>query len=280
MDTGGYRAYASEDVVTGEGVAVELPVASTVARSVSGLIDVVVQFVLLIVIGFTSSWVTGRSSEAVATSVGLVSALAVLVGLPTAVETLSRGRSLGKLAMGLRTVRDDGGPITSRHALTRALVGVVEIWTMLGIPAVVTSMLNSRCKRLGDLAAGTYVVSQRSRMRLLAPPQMPPPLAAWAATADIAALPDGLSVAVRQFLARSASLTPASRDALGADLYREVTRLVAPAPPPGIHPEYVLAAVVAERRTRDEQRLARHQQLRDRLVAPDPLLPPAHRPWG
>ena len=35
----------------------------------------------------------------------------VMVVLPTTVETLTRGRSLGKLAMGIRIVRDDGGPV-------------------------------------------------------------------------------------------------------------------------------------------------------------------------
>ncbi|HET7761976.1 MAG TPA: RDD family protein, partial [Phycicoccus sp.] len=172
----GYRAYASEDVVTGEGVAVELPVASVLARAASQLIDVVVALFLLVVVSFVAAVLTGDSSEAVATAVGLVSVVLVLVGLPTAMETATRGRTLGKLALGLRVVRDDGGPVTVRHSLTRALVGFVEIWLLLGVPALVASVLNSRSKRLGDMAAGTYVVTQRSRMRLLAPPVMPPPL--------------------------------------------------------------------------------------------------------
>jgi uncharacterized RDD family membrane protein YckC len=269
----GYRAYASEDVVTGEGVAVELPVASVLARAGSQLIDVVIALVLLVAVSFATALLTGQSSEAVSTAVGLVSVVLVLVGLPTALETATRGRTLGKLALGLRVVRDDGGPVTVRHALTRALLGFVEIWLLLGVPALVASVLNSRSKRLGDMAAGTYVVTQRSRMRLLAPPVMPPPLASWATSADVAALPPGLTVAVRQFLSRAGTLTPQSRALLGDELLREVLRHVAPPPPAGIHGEYVLAAVVAERRRRDLDRLAREQRLRERVVAPDPLAP-------
>lgn len=269
----GYRAYASEDVVTGEGVAVELPVASVLARAASQLIDVVVALFLLVVVSFAAAVLTGDSSEAVATAVGLVSVVLVLVGLPTALETATRGRTLGKLALGLRVVRDDGGPVTVRHSLTRALVGFVEIWLLLGVPALVASVLNSRSKRLGDMAAGTYVVTQRSRMRLLAPPVMPPPLAAWATSADVASLPPGLTVAVRQFLSRAGTLTPQSRATLGDELLREVLRHVAPPPPHGVHGEYVLAAVIAERRRRDLDRLARDQLLRERVVAPDPLAP-------
>ncbi len=274
MDTtGAYRAYASEDVVTGEGVAVELPVATTLVRAVSGVIDIVVAIVLLVAVGIGVGYLTGETSDAVARAVGLVGVVLVLVVLPATVETLTRGRTLGKLALGLRVVRDDGGPITSRHAITRALVGFVEIWMLFGIPALVASVLNSRSKRLGDMAAGTYVVTQRSRIRLLEPPAMPPPLAAWARSADVATLPAGLTVAVRQFLSRAHTLTPQSRAVLGGELLTEVMRHVAPAPPPGVHGEYVLAAVIAERRRRDTERLAREQRLRERVVAPDPLVP-------
>jgi uncharacterized RDD family membrane protein YckC len=270
---GGYRAYTGEDVVTGEGVAVELPVATTMVRAGSILIDIAVSLVLLVGVTIAVGMLVAESSGAVAQAMSLVSVVTVLVGLPAALETFTRGRTLGKLALGLRVVRDDGGPITSRHAITRALVGFVEIWMFLGIPALVASVLNSRSKRLGDMAAGTYVVTERSRMRLLAPPQMPPPLAAWAESADVATLPPGLTVAVRQFLARAGTLTPESRDTLGGELLAEVLRHVAPPPPPGFHGEYVLAAVVAERRRRDAQRLARDQWLRDRVLTPDPLLP-------
>jgi uncharacterized RDD family membrane protein YckC len=274
--TGGYRAYASEDVVTSEGVAVELPVATTMVRTGSILIDIVISIALLIGMLFAVEVLAAEASAAVGQALELVGVVLVLVALPATLETVTRGRTIGKFAFGLRVVRDDGGPITSRHAITRALIGFVEIWMFTGIPALVASILNSRSKRLGDMAAGTYVVTQRSRMRLLAPPQMPPPLAAWATSADVAALPPGLTVAVRQFLSRAGTLTPASRATLGGELLGDVMRYVAPPPPPGFHGEYVLAAVVAERRRRDTERLAREQRLRERVVAPDPLLTRRH----
>ena len=39
-----------------------------------------------------------------------------------------------------------------------------------------------------------------------------------------------------------------------------------PAPPPGHHPETVLAAILATRRQRDADRLAREQRLRERYL--------------
>ena len=47
--------------------------------------------------------------DLVALSVFIVLFVTCFVGLPVAVETLTRGRSVGKLALGLRVVRDDGG---------------------------------------------------------------------------------------------------------------------------------------------------------------------------
>lgn len=263
-----YRAYASEDVITGEGVAVELPVAGLPLRMASGAIDLVVTIVLIIVVAITFGVLTAASSEAVGRTFGILAIVLVLVVLPTTIETWSRGRSLGKLIMGLRVVRDDGGPITARHALTRALIGSIEIVAFGGAPAVVASMIHPRGKRLGDMAAGTYAVSQRAKLRLAPPPQMPPQLAAWAASADIATLPSGMAIAIRQFLTRAAGLSPVVRAEMGNQLLASALTHVAPGPPPGHHPETVLAAIIADRRRRDTERLAREEGLRQRLIHP------------
>lgn len=267
----GYRSYGTDDLVTGEGVEVELPIAGVPSRAASGLIDLLVAGALLLGGSIALSLLTAGASDAVAGAAGIILAVGVTVALPTLVETFTRGRTLGKLALGLRVVRDDGGPITVRHALTRALVGWVEIYLLFGSGALVTAMVNPRAKRLGDMAAGTYVVTQRAPMRMLPPPQMPPGLARWAAGADLAALPPGLAIAVRQFLGRAQTLSPASRHQLGQELLGAVLPHVAPPPPPGFHAEYVLAAVVADRRRRDADRLAREDALRQRVLPADPL---------
>lgn len=270
-DPGGYRSYAGDDMITGEGVAVEVPVASVAARMASGAIDVIVTIVVLVAGVFAIGAVAGGSSDAVLGVLFIGLSVLAFIVLPTAVETLSRGRSLGRLALGLRTLRDDGGPTTFRHALVRGLVGYVEIYLLVGVPAILASMVHPRAKRLGDMAAGTIVISQRAALRLTSPPQMPPALMHWAMSADIAALPSGLTVAVRQFLARAPGLSPASRHTLGVDLLASTLAYVAPQPPPGFHPEVVLSAIVAERRRRDLDRLWREEQLRRRVLPADPL---------
>ncbi len=263
--------YDPDDLVTGEAVALELPLASVAVRTVSGLVDVTVTVLVLLAGSAVLDVLTTGASEAVRRAGSILLVAGALVVLPTALETSTRGRSVGKLVLGLRTVRGDGGPLTARAALVRALVGVVEVYALFGAPALVTALVSRRGLRLGDLAAGTCVLAVRVRLRLPAPAPPPPGLTGWASAADIAALPDGAAVAARRFLQRAATLAPASRSALAARLRADLLSRVAPAPPPGWPDEAVVAAVLAERARRDAARLAREDALRGRVLPPDPL---------
>jgi uncharacterized RDD family membrane protein YckC len=261
-----YATLTTDDLVTGEAVALDLPPAGLGIRMASGLVDVIVTTLLLVGLMLGLVIAALRADDALVQVATLAAIIVSFLVFPTALETLTRGRSLGKLAFGLRTVRDDAGPISFQHAFVRALVGVVEIYLFFGVPAFFSALLSARGKRLGDYAAGTYVVRERVKLALPLPPAVPPPLAAWAAGADMTALPTGLALAVRQFLGRLPQLDPASRATIGHRLATAVSEYVAPAPPAGTPPEAYLAAVVATRRDRDARRLAREAELRRRLA--------------
>ncbi|MGZ4450793.1 MAG: RDD family protein [Nocardioides sp.] len=267
MSTPEFATLTTDDLVTGEAVALDLPPAGLASRIASGLVDVVVTVLLLVAMVLLFTVAALQTDEALLWVAFLATLIVVLLVVPTTVETLTRGRSIGKWALGLRTVRDDAGPISFQHAFVRALVGIVEVYLFSGVPAFFSALLSGRGKRLGDYAAGTYVVRERVKVRLAPPPLMPPPLAEWAAGADMASLPTGLALAVRQFLARLPQVDAASRASIGGRLATQVSAYVAPPPPPGTPPEAFLAAVVASRRERDQARLARESDLRARLTA-------------
>ncbi|WP_449385549.1 RDD family protein [Cellulomonas soli] len=240
-----------EGIVTGEGVLLDARPASFASRALGAVIDLL----LLGVVGFIAVMVlvaTGAvSSDQGARIVGVVLLATGTVIVPTTVETLTRGRSLGKLIAGIRIVRDDGGPIVFRQAFVRALVGVGELWAAGGSVALISSMVHPQGKRIGDMLAGTYAVRVRGKAPRRDVLPMPPHLARWAQDADIARLPDGLALSARQFVLRAGRLHPASRVELGSELTAQVQRYVRPLPPPGTHPESFLVAVLAERRTRE-----------------------------
>lgn len=253
-------------MVTGEAVELDLRPASFASRAVSGFIDLVIQLAVLSALLYVVTRLGFSLDAAAAAALNLTLVVLVLVGIPMLAETLTRGRTAGKLVMGLRTVRDDGGPIRLRHAVVRALLEIVDV-VPLGGPALISSLASPTGKRLGDVLAGTYVVRERGAAKAAPPVLMPPALEGWARHADIARLPDGLALSVRQMLGRSAQLHPRSRDELGLQLARAVAPHVAPPPPAGTHPEAFLSAVLAERRTRDLARLARERATRGRQAS-------------
>jgi uncharacterized RDD family membrane protein YckC len=260
-----------DDFVTGEAVALDLPPASIGSRILSGFLDYTIVWVVTFTLVAAGTALSRQLDDALVAATLLVCFLAAWLGYPITMETLTRGRSLGKMAAGLRTVRDDAGPITFRHALTRGLLGVVEVYLLWGVPAILASLMSSKGKRLGDMVAGTYVVRDRVTAQLPPPVTMPPHLTSWARSADISQLPDDLAMAVRTFLPAAPTMTPESRDEMGRRLLAEMSLYVSPPPPPGNHPEYVLAAILADRRRRDTLRLSRDASLRKRLTVPDRL---------
>ena len=126
----------------------------------------------------------GGLDESSSQALTLVLVVMGLLGYPVLVETATRGLSLGKLAAGLRVVRDDGGPIRFRQALVRGLLGVVEIYTLPFI-ALIASLSSRRGKRLGDQLAGTYVIRTRTPVYRTPPPEMPPFPASWASRTGV-----------------------------------------------------------------------------------------------
>ena len=268
-------------LVSGEAVELDVRFARIGSRVLALLIDIATQLALLVILSTFLPLVLillgDAADEALEAGFQIAAVVLVLVGYPVTTETLLRGRTLGKLAMGLRVVRDDGGPIGFRHALTRGLVGVALEWPglVLGLTWIVsltTMLAQPRGKRLGDLAAGTIVIHERTPSTLGWAPTMPPALARWAACLDLAGLDDDLALAVRHFLARNRQISGPARDRIGYALAVEVAACVTPPPPRGVPGWMYLAAVLAERHRRAARRIARARATRA-AVWPEPVLP-------
>ncbi|MBO0830426.1 MAG: RDD family protein [Actinobacteria bacterium] len=240
------------EIVTGEGVPLDLPAAGYPTRIVAKLIDLAAQLgVGLLVLIPVVAAVSHNSSYAAA--IYVAGYVVVLVGYPTAFETLSRGKTLGKLALGIRVVGDDGSPVRFRQALVRALAGVIEI-VLLAPVGLISSLINARGKRIGDIFAGTYVITERVPAASVLQPVyavVPPPLAEWGRSLQVDRLSDQAVEAAASYLRRFAELNAESRESLGARLASTVAAQVSPPPPPGTPPVAYLSAVLAVRRQRE-----------------------------
>lgn len=257
-------------ILTGEAVPLDIRVAGLGSRALARMLDAVFQVLsaaLLVVIDLTvlsAASTTGViSADAAIAEAALLVAIAVaMLGYPVLFETLARGRTPAKLVLGLRVVRDDGGPITFRQAMTRALVGFAIEWPgLVGAPltwiATIWVMIASPVnKRLGDQVAGTVVIHEHTPAAWGWLPAMPPLLAGWAARLDLAGIDNDLALAIRDFLTRYRRIREPARGRLGERLAREVAAVTNPPPPPGTPAWMYLAAVHAERHRRAQARLA------------------------
>lgn len=239
------------ELVTGEAVALDLRPTGFALRAAGTIIDFLAYLLAYLALWLGLSWLASAvgAEEAVFTIIGIGSLVLCIVVAPITIETLTRGRSLGKLAVGARIVRDDGGGIGFRHAAIRALVGVFEIFMTLGGLAALVGLFSSRSKRLGDLIAGSY--SQHERVDRAETPVfgVPVELTGWAGIADVARMPDPLSRRISQFLAQAAKLSPDRRPLVARSLAREASAYVSPVP--DADAELFLAALTVVRRERE-----------------------------
>ncbi len=242
------------NLITGDAVSLDLRIAGLPSRTLALAVDVVVQVALLMAGTILVGWVfSGGGSPGAAAAMTLGVVVLALVVWPTILETVTRGRSLGKMMMGLRVVRDDGGPIRMRHSLVRALAMVfVDLWVTSGVVGGLSALISTRAKRMGDHLAGTLVVGERMPRSAVALAEiaMPAPLAGWAAGLDLVGMPDGLALNARTFLHRASAMDPAVRERTAARLATEVAGYVRTPAPLGTPAEAYLAAVLAERTRR------------------------------
>ena len=273
MTISGPRALVAEDeILTGEAVALDRQPLGLGLRLLGGLIDALlgwIVFLAIAVFGAASLVDAGVLDEGTYQIFAIVALVVCFAVVPIAVETLTRGRSLGKLAAGGRIVRSDGGAIGFRHAFIRGLLGVLEVYMTLGGVALVVGMFTPRAQRLGDLIAGTY--SERARRTRLPDPApgVPDPLAAWARVADVARLPDRLDAQVTRFASGSGNLSPAVRARIAEELAGDVAPYVTPLP--AVAPELMLLGVAAVRRERERRMLRTERERAEIFAGQDPF---------
>lgn len=222
-------------VVTPEAVELELDSAGLASRFLAAWLDMMILFTVLYAvltvasIGVAAGATGGAAGDGVfAVVMLLILTFALLVLWPTIWEVATKGRSIGKLALGLRVVTIEGAPIGVRHAVIRGALGLFEILLTAGVVAVGVALGSRRFRRMGDHLAGTIVVRERGAVGVGAAPHrfVPyPGWEAWTARLDATRLtPDDYRL-VRTYLLRSRQLPVEARHTLGRQLLARVLPL-------------------------------------------------------
>lgn len=234
-------------VVTPEAVPLDLRLAGLGSRFLGLVIDWAIQFGALFALLMGSIGLTGGELGGVGVAILILLSFLIIFGYPVALETLWRGRTVGKAALGLRVVTTEGGPVTFRHAAIRTALGIVDFPLTSGAAAVISVLVSRRNQRLGDLAAGTLVLRERTG---LAQPvattfAVPAGLEGYAASLDVSGLTAEDYRAVRALVLRAPNLSAPVRYQLAVEMADALSSRVRPLPPAGIQPLWYLICVAA-----------------------------------
>ena len=217
------------EVETADHVVLRYDLAGGGNRGFAAVVDFVVATLIATGIAVTSFSFASALSESVLLTFG---GLVLLVGLTVvwayfiALEWLWNGQTIGKRLFGLRVIGDDGAPPGFLAIFVRNLIRAVDFLPSFYGVGLLAIVLSPRSQRLGDIAAGTYVV------------RAPRPQLDYFSLRTVTPLGAGTEVAarrlsgeaqrlVREFVAREHALRPVDRARVAKEL---ASRLRAYAP--------------------------------------------------
>ncbi len=241
-------------MATPEGVTLEVTLAGVGSRFAARIIDQLLIFALLAALVILEGLLDGASdiSGGVLLAGLLVATFLVHFGYDVLFETLASGRTPGKRWTGLRVVRMGGAPVGFVASAVRNILRIVDALPGFYLVGILAVLFTARNQRLGDLAAGTIVVRERTQARALPTAASAPTrlTAADDALWDVSAISSEEVATVRRFLDRRASLTPEARDRLAHEMATRLgPKVVGPSRQwePEAFLEYLVSAKAARR---------------------------------
>jgi uncharacterized RDD family membrane protein YckC len=217
------------EVETADHVVLRYDLAGAGTRGSAALFDVLVSMLMVIGLSTAAVLIGARVPAAVASQLAGVAAFLILaswVAYFVLLEWLWNGQTLGKRRAGLRVIGADGEPARFTAVLIRNLVRLIDFLPGYYALGVVVMFLTPRSQRLGDLAAGTYVVrAPKPQLDWLSLRTLGP---AWSALAagQQPSSPASIRISgesqrlVREFVSREGTLAPRDRAKLAAAIAR------------------------------------------------------------
>jgi uncharacterized RDD family membrane protein YckC len=233
-------------IATPEGVTLELVLAGVGSRFVARLLDTLIQFAIILAL---EVGVALTSSPGIVRAIARVMIFLVIFGYDIPFEVLNRGRTVGKVAAGIRVVGTAGEPVTFFASAIRSILRIADFLPLMYVAGVASMVATTRDQRLGDLAAGTIVVRDRFPGMGTAPAAPATVPVEAVATWDVSTVDQVDLAGIQQFLARRLALPYPVRSYFASELANRVGPKVAGAPY-GTHPEYLLEGIVVAKQAR------------------------------
>lgn len=147
------------EVTTAQKVIIQYELASLRDRILAFLIDMLILGVSLLILFFAVVAIISRTGTV--EEIYIITTLVlspIFIFYTFASEVITNGRTLGKIAMGLKVIKVNGGlPSLDDYAL-RWVFRSVDVWTSLGAIAALLISSSDKSQRLGGLLSNTAVV--------------------------------------------------------------------------------------------------------------------------
>lgn len=153
-------------ITTPENIEVEYTLADIGSRVGAAIIDLMLQSLVIIILGLGVFLAVYYSPDLWSKYYGWVLGISIILyavisfGYYIVMELTMNGMTLGKKLLKIRTIRNNGQPVTLKHSAIRNLFKVFI--DMYGV-GVVFMFLTKEHKRIGDFAASTIVIAEESK---------------------------------------------------------------------------------------------------------------------
>jgi uncharacterized RDD family membrane protein YckC len=139
-------------ITTAQNVTIRLTIANMGDRILAGMIDILILGGYLFLVSYLFSKIEGRIYLGITLPVYFYSLM---------FEYFMNGQTPGKRLRKIKVVRMDGESLTLGNCIIRWLFRLVDVWFDSGSVAIVTATFSRLHQRMGDMIAGTLVISTR-----------------------------------------------------------------------------------------------------------------------
>lgn len=218
-------------IETPEQIRINYSIAGIGSRFYAALIDIAVMTPIALIGAYVTIRAVTGLDEILGNwlaAIAGVATFAVLWGYYMIFEIATNGQSPGKRALGLRVIKAHGYPISFSDSAIRNLVRIVDFLPFFYGIGLFTMLSNKNWQRLGDLAAGTLVVKEDTKVspNPVRTPTIRKSTFVYADWIQLEQLTDAELASIREYLLRRGTLPRLRRlqlvRAIGAPIARKM----------------------------------------------------------
>lgn len=158
-------------IVTTQNVSISFKTASVGERIVAEILDTLVKIAYFVGIVYILFYLFDLKKYFNGADQWTINAILMLLALPVMLysllqESLLEGQTIGKKVMKIKVIKIDGYQAGFGDYLIRWLFRIVEISIGSGVIGLISILVSKKSQRLGDMAAGTAVISLKRNINI------------------------------------------------------------------------------------------------------------------